>query len=87
MVSSLPFLVVLDMCTGLARLDFGIVKSCLDCAVEVSGSSGLELFDIQMVRLSGRQDFKISWHGLRQICIACVAFSSFDCMIYIGSLF
>ena len=32
----------------------------------------LELFDIQMVRLSGRQDFRICLaRTLRQICIAC----------------
>ena len=88
MVSSLPFLVVLVMCTGLARLDFGIVKSCLDCAVRYFWKFWVfELFDIQMVRLSGRQDFKICLaRTLRQICIACVAFSSFDCMIYIGHL-
>ena len=56
MVSSLPFLVVLDMCTGLARLDFGIVNGFWYGAVGFSGRFGLELFDIQMVRLSGRQD-------------------------------
>ena len=71
-MSSLPFLVVLDMCTGLARLDFGIVNSFWYGAVEFSGRFGLELFDIQMVRLSGRQDFKICLaRTLRQIYIAC----------------
>ena len=82
MVSSLPFLVVLDMCTALARLDFGIVKSFLDCTVEDSGLVCVsELFDIQMVRLSGRQDFRICLaRTLRQICIACVAFSYLDCI-------
>ena len=44
MVSSLPFLVVLDMCTGLARLDFGIVKSCSGGDVRFSGSLGYSNF-------------------------------------------
>lgn len=48
MVSSLPFLVVLDMCTTLARFDFGIVRGfycgvvwCVGEVLEVSESSCL----------------------------------------------
>ena len=33
MVNSLPFLVVLDMCTTLARLDLGIVEGFYCCVV------------------------------------------------------
>lgn len=52
-MSSLPFLVVLDMCTTLARFDFGIVSDFY-CGVVCEGKFlkfqmlfGLKVFDIR----------------------------------------
>lgn len=58
-MSSLPFLVVLDMCTTLARLDLGIVErlSMLGGMSRESCSFNITNFLIlYLIGLSGRQE-------------------------------
>lgn len=70
MVSCLPLLVVLDVCTTFARLDLGIVRGvyrgvvCAEEILEVTDThlsfrSRTFLYSIGL-SLSGRQDFEIS---------------------------